>query len=158
MFQLIGVEQVLLQSGSSVSSAHGNNNNRFFSFGNVRPLRPGKSHPCRSRKLLIASNPVRDGLVVPAIHIVRVALKTPISLAILGMLRSDSSTNLLSFLVSATSSNSFETVFLSRLRDFDLCVLASVATEAWSTDTAIHFARFTVTAEESKPLTKECPQ
>ena len=75
------------------------------------PLRPGKSHPRRSRKLLIASNPVRDGLVVPAIHMLRVALKTPISLAILGMLSSDSSTNLFRSLVSACSSNSPETVF-----------------------------------------------
>jgi hypothetical protein len=88
--------------------------------------------------------------VVPAIHIVRVALKTPISLAILGMLRSDSSTNLVISLVSATSSNSFETVFPVSLACFDLCVLASVATEACSTDTGIHFARFTVTAEESR--------
>jgi hypothetical protein len=89
----------------------GNNNNKVFRFYIVRPLRPGKSHSHRSRKLLIASNSVLDGLVVPAIHILRVALKTPILLAILGMLRSDSSTTLFKSLVSACSSNSPETVF-----------------------------------------------
>jgi hypothetical protein len=63
----------------------------------------------RSRKLLIASSSVRDGIVVPAIHILRVALKPPILLAILGMLRSDSSTTLFKSLVSACSSNPPET-------------------------------------------------
>ena len=39
------------------------------------PLR--KSQSRRSRKHSIASSSVLDGLVVPAIHILRVALKTP---------------------------------------------------------------------------------
>ena len=79
--------------------------------GSLWPLRPGKSHSHRSRKLLIASNSVQEDLVVLAIDILRVSLKTPILLAILGMLRSDSSTNLVMSLVSAFSSNPSETVF-----------------------------------------------
>src|SRR5271165_1372792 len=94
----------------------GNKDNTFFrsvtnTFWHRRTIPLGKSQSRLSRILLTASSSVRDGLVVPAIHILRFALKTPILLAILGMLRSDSSTNLFKSLVSVCTSNSPETVF-----------------------------------------------
>ena len=51
-----------------------------------------------------------DGLALPAIHMLRVAPKTPIRHAILGMLSSDSSTKVLRSLTSARLSDSPKTV------------------------------------------------
>ena len=123
----LGPDQ-MLESGKK------NNNTLFWRITNTswqrRTIPLVKSQSRLSRNLLIASSSARDGLVVPAIHILRVALKTPILLAILGMLMSDSSTNLLKSIVSACSLTLPKPCFLTRLRSFDLCVHASTAIQA----------------------------